>query len=347
MGAPGDLAKLLRAKRFAASQPARFPTIAPEDLRATLSELADKLSGKEIPAVAIRMPDADPEVGRLAAARLADRVQRDTGLRAKTFEHYGDAGAAEYAGRMGAGRGTGHFGTGTYMLASPRERGYLGREGLSIVTSPEVNFLERGSDNLQELHDKVLRPLNNYASTLRRPLDVDKAMRAIEDFDYGWALRGTPEGDVARSMHMLPYQMPGPFADRRDAVEQWFRALNEHIKAREGAGGRFDTGTARDSASTRFLKSLGYEGVSTRLAPELDNTMYGSVLYRPGKFAQGGLARVAAALDAGALNRQIMDPKAVRETISPADWYSYRRDVLRAKKKGGLVQMQEHHRRAA
>lgn len=47
------------------------------------------------------------------------------------------------------------------------------------------------------------------------------------------------------------------------------------------------------------------------------------------------------------LDRRIMDPRATREAISPADWYSYRRDVLRAKKKGGLVQIQEHHRRAA
>lgn len=44
-------------------------------------------------------------------------------------------------------------------------------------------------------------------------------------------------------------------------------------------------------------------------------------------------------LDAGALNRQIMEPSATREAVSPAEWADYRRDVLRAKREGGLVKL--------
>lgn len=35
-----------------------------------------------------------------------------------------------------------------------------------------------------------------------------------------------------------------------------------------------------DSASTRFIKYFGYEGVDTRHIPEFDNTAYGSVIYQ-------------------------------------------------------------------
>lgn len=51
--------------------------------------------------------------------------------------------------------------------------------------------------------------------------------------------------------------------------------------------------------------------------------------------------RVPLLLDAGILDRSIMEPSAVRDTISPADWLAYRRDVLRAKRQGGLVSLKE------
>ena len=34
-----------------------------------------------------------------------------------------------------------------------------------------------------------------------------------------------------------------------------------------------------DSASTRFMKKLGYEGVDVRHLPSFDDTEYGSVIY--------------------------------------------------------------------
>jgi hypothetical protein len=36
-----------------------------------------------------------------------------------------------------------------------------------------------------------------------------------------------------------------------------------------------------DSLSTRLMRSLGFDGVDVRHLPELDNSRYGSVLYRP------------------------------------------------------------------
>lgn len=63
------------------------------------------------------------------------------------------------------------------------------------------------------------------------------------------------------------------FNKSEEDLSKIFREVQKEVQAFNG-----DAYTA-DSASTRFMKKLGYEGVDVRGFKRLDNTMYGSVIY--------------------------------------------------------------------
>lgn len=73
------------------------------------------------------------------------------------------------------------------------------------------------------------------------------------------------------------------FADIADILgiseEQVSETLAQVGREISEAGYNYEQMQTEDSASTRFMKALGYEGVDVRDIEELDNTMYGSVIY--------------------------------------------------------------------
>jgi hypothetical protein len=205
----------------------------------------------------------------------------------RLFYHAGDAGIGgdTTARNMGGGRGTGHFGTGTYGVTKQENlpRFYTERRPVTaLISRPDENFYAGKTEELDKAHS-ALRKVNALAGS-DKLLPKDKMLRALEDFDYHWSLKKSdPElYDMVQLVKDARYNLPGKYSN---APEKMIDAANEHIKARLGAGGNFwKERVQRDSASTRYMKDQGYGGVNTGLAPEMDNTSYGSVIYRKGKY---------------------------------------------------------------
>ena len=65
----------------------------------------------------------------------------------------------------------------------------------------------------------------------------------------------------------------------RTSPEQVNNILSEIRNEIEAANYNYNTAKGQDSASTRFMKKLGYEGIDVQHLSELDDTYYGSVIY--------------------------------------------------------------------
>jgi len=203
------------------------------------------------------------------------------------FYHAGDAGIGgdTTARNMGGGRDTGHFGTGTYGVRKQENlpRFYTERRPVvALISRPDENLYLGRTEELDKAH-RALRKVNALASS-DKLLPKDKMLRALGDFDYHYSLKQT-DPDLYNMVQLVKdarFDLPGRFSS---SSEKMIDAANEHIKARLGAGGSFwKERVQRDSASTRYMKGQGYGGVNTGLAPEMDNTSYGSVIYRKGKY---------------------------------------------------------------
>jgi hypothetical protein len=203
------------------------------------------------------------------------------------FYHAGNAGIGgdTTARNMGGGRDTGHFGTGTYGVRNIKNLPPFYTENrpvVALIGRPEENLLIGKTEELDKAH-KALRKVNALASS-DKLLPKDKILRALGDFDYYFSLRESDPQlyEMVKLVNDARYDLPGRYST---SAEKMIDAANEHIKARLGAGGSFwKERVQRDSASTRYMKDQGYGGVNTTLAPEMDNTTYGSVIYRKGKY---------------------------------------------------------------
>ena len=103
--------------------------------------------------------------------------------------------------------------------------------------------------------------------------------------------------DALRSLNSLVAMPPEERQELREAIDRvygkleavWpdlFMAIDRYAfgdlvrrAAKEAADWKRHART--DSASTRLLRALDYDGVDTRGIDGFDNTMYGSVLFRP------------------------------------------------------------------
>ncbi len=214
-----------------------------------------------------------------------------TNSRSRIFYHAGNAGIGgdTTARNMGGGRDTGHFGTGTYAVTDPKKLPPFYTENRpvsALISRPDENLYIGKTEELDKAH-RALRKVNRLADSSKL-LPKDKILRALEDFDYYYSLKKSdPElYSMVELVRDARFDLPGSFTSN---PEKMIDAANEHIKAKLGAGGSFwKERVQRDSASTRYMKGRGYGGVSTGLAPELDNTTYGSVIYRKKKFSHGG-----------------------------------------------------------
>jgi hypothetical protein len=152
------------------------------------------------------------------------------------------------------GRGTGHFGTGTYWVKDKNALKTMLSKGkeLSENTVPEGMFQPVTTNQAFLTHD-ALRTINDAAHMQRLdPKFTDKIKNELRR-------AGLPfdEDALRRSLAIAKnvYRQPGWEAQRM-------------------------AGKGKDSVSTMYMKSLGYKGVDVSDLPDLDNTMYGTVLYR-------------------------------------------------------------------
>lgn len=119
-------------------------------------------------------------------------------------------------------------------------------------------YIKSGQDNTEATH-YLKKAIENLERTQKQ---IEKAKNEQKYFEE-WAdkLFGLPEGTAVKILN-----------------DVW----NEISKQIEGVSSMDivlgDIGKT-DSASTRFMKALGYEGVDVRHIPEFDNTSYGTVVY--------------------------------------------------------------------
>lgn len=257
----------------------------PYEGRKSLEKL---LRNEDIPFITVPMDKEDIfSYGREYDVKRQLEDLAGTDGHSRLFYHAGDAGIGgdTTARNMGGGRGTGHFGTGTYGVTKQENlpRFYTERRPVTaLISRPDENFYLGRTEELDKAH-RALRKVNALAGS-DKLLPKDKMLRALENFDYHWSLKKSdPElYDMVQLVKDAKYDLPGRYSN---APEKMIDAANEHIKARLGAGGSFwKERVQRDSASTRYMKNQGYGGVNTGLAPEMDNTSYGSVIYRKGKY---------------------------------------------------------------
>jgi site-specific DNA-cytosine methylase len=153
-------------------------------------------------------------------------------------------------GRMMGGRSTGHFGTGVYFVGDKSL--ISGREGRPIqaVDLSEYKLAKPGSSySAKKLHD-ALKAVN-------RMQEVD----SVDSAD-GEQAAETLHDVLGNSVASIKKAMTEAVAEAVD-LRPTYAFENDYI----------------DSASTRLMKKLGYEGVDTRGLEGLDNTEFGTVVY--------------------------------------------------------------------
>lgn len=239
-------------------------------IRAAFPDLPD-----EDPPFTLADPDPEPDVEVARPVRAGDRVPPvpgpSVGIRVDPDEEgpfRPSDGLEHHVG--GYQPGSGHFGTGIYF-ASGREGslrlGSANRRHLAGV-SLEGAMLYRPRDENDgfTLFDR-LRDLNDLAdagggesmeigTVMRRRIDVDSIADALPPF-----ADGTDNPALKRDIV-------------RDAIAGHRADLELHGNDRAALAGA-------ETASTRAMRALGYDGVDVRELEALDNTLYGSVLYQP------------------------------------------------------------------
>jgi len=199
--------------------------------------------------------------------------------------HAGDLGKAEHLARFhGSNRGTGHFGTGTYFVGS-KEAVNLGNYKDRPVQ--EINFdgynLYRpdGHNQANNLHEG-LKFINDSTNFYKPGMTLEQLLEAQAKGkdDY----RAEAFQNRFKDLYSLFYRDFGieEFSPYRKGQEFFEKALipilDEIYNEVSGSGLKWAYEKA-DSASTRFMKKLGYEGVDVRGIKGFDNTQYGSVIY--------------------------------------------------------------------
>lgn len=179
--------------------------------------------------------------------------------------HFGDLGKSESLVRLDTGRGTGFYGTGTYFFGGKEAAGfdyYSKDRTLHKVDFSKYNLYRPQPANFynaEKLHD-FLRQVNYYAHNSNN-FDEQKAVQDAQDlFDMS-------EQEVI---------------DKLDNVREY---------TQKNYKGIYKTEEGLDSAPTKFMKDLGYEGVDVRGIRQYDSSSQGSVIYdlKEDSIIEGGL----------------------------------------------------------
>lgn len=161
--------------------------------------------------------------------------------------HAGDLGKSEYRKDFRSGRGTGHFGTGTYFVSDPKlfTRGYKERPIRKIDFGKYKNlYRPKDDEDSYRLHES-LSELNNFPNRFFGEGDGNEAQ-------------------IERANKAREYLL-------RTFGNKWYKPLWSTY--------RDDYDDEADSLSTQLMRSLGYNGIDVRGYPLTDNIGKGSVIY--------------------------------------------------------------------
>jgi len=176
--------------------------------------------------------------------------------------HAGDLGYGKDTtlGKMAGGRSTGHFGTGVYFVGSPEKISAVGREGrpLNTVDLSKYNLAKpRSPIAARDLHEG-LKTVNNLVG---QDLNNEAAQQKINDAAFKiWTNAATKASEEQVKATVI------------NAIQEATTARTDDVI--------FES-TYIDSASTRAMKALGFEGVDVRGIPGFDTTEFGTVVYAP------------------------------------------------------------------
>jgi hypothetical protein len=256
--------------------------------------------------------------------------------------HAGDLGYGRDTtlGKMSGGRGTGHFGTGVYFVGSPDKiKGRDERPVKEVDLSGYRLYRPDDKESARQLHDALrevnaLRGMYDPEERTQSKEFEDKLNKAAFDLWINILPRGLERSDVKEIIRGNVINAANefkPVAYRSNYV---------------------------DSASTRVMKALGFEGVDVRGIPDYDNVDYGTVVYtdefKP-KQAKLSLrvnipASARARVVATTVTRQEKGfVERLMEAISPTSYSDFRAqalnrynqlgvyDKIRAKKMGGAA----------
>jgi hypothetical protein len=176
--------------------------------------------------------------------------------------HAGDLGYAgdTTLGNM-SGRSTGHFGTGVYLVGKPEAAtNKFARDDrpVNTVDLSKYNLAKpRDESDAKNLHEG-LKAVN---SLVGQDLNDETSQRKLDQAAFNvWLSVGTK------------FEKEQVKAAVTNAIQEATAARTDDVVF---------TDKYLDSASTRAMKALGFEGVDVRGIPNYDNTTYGTVVYAP------------------------------------------------------------------
>jgi hypothetical protein len=174
--------------------------------------------------------------------------------------HSGDLGygADTVLGRMAGGRSTGHFGTGVYFVGKP-----ISREGrpTKIADLSQYNLFKPSFPSSAEGVHNALKLVNRAVG------------RDLSDEDQ----KSQYDNDIDEAAMYLDILLRTSFT--RPEIKKVIESSVAEAR-KERTPKIIHTDTYIDSASTRVMKKLGFDGVDVRGLEGFDNTEYGTVVYR-------------------------------------------------------------------
>ena len=240
--------------------------------------------------------------------------EKDTGA-----YHFGDGGIASDTTmrRMGAGRGTGHYGTGTYFLGKKEAAGErAGRPMLNIdlaglnMATPGVSAI-RLHDTLRLFNKSILQ---GEKIQFNQPADSGSKVKNAISIALIGQISGDSENKIQNAMLN---------------VEDIFKS-NSEDKLR--------------TPSTYLMQELGFDGIDVR-GTDADNTTYGSVVFakpvpspiiaRAGVTPEGEpMSKRGQSIMQKITTRMIADLEAQAEMLKPKKNKAYTEYKSRTTKKG-------------
>ena len=235
-------------------------TIYKEGRSPAITQKVDAFLGRPefqaLPALAPSVPMASKAVKTEAPKVETSVAPKDAGYHAGDLGYAGDT----TLGNM-SGRSTGHFGTGVYFVGKPEAAtNKFARDDrpVNTVDLSKYNLAKpRDESNAKNLHEG-LKAVN---SLVGQDLNDEATQTKLDQAAFNvWLSVGTKfEKDQVK-------------AAITNAVQEATTARTDDVVF---------TDKYLDSASTRAMKALGFEGVDVRGIPDYDNTTYGTVVYAP------------------------------------------------------------------
>jgi hypothetical protein len=171
------------------------------------------------------------------------------------------------------GRGTGHFGSGTYFSSYKEVDNELYDEYLkNIQNNPTtknkpITELNKGIYMVDLDYYKLYKPANREHAELL--FNVLKKINRIVSYYYNigleYNLNKSNIIDIINDLNKLDLKLP----NLRKLIDE-YKKINKEIK---------DGDRSLPSLSTRFMEYNGYNGVNLNHIPGFDNTLHGTVIY--------------------------------------------------------------------